>query len=48
MTVSAKRTDRRWTILRMSIYMTHARPDLFYAYVGEAQMVNRLKNLLGS
>jgi pimeloyl-ACP methyl ester carboxylesterase len=32
----------------LGIYMAHARPDLFYAYVGDAQMVNWRKNLLGS
>jgi pimeloyl-ACP methyl ester carboxylesterase len=28
----------------LGIYMAHARPDLFYAYVGVAQMVNERKN----
>jgi pimeloyl-ACP methyl ester carboxylesterase len=28
----------------LGIYMVHARPDLFYAYVGRAQMVNERKN----
>jgi len=28
----------------LGIYMAHARPDLFYAYVGDAQMVNTRKN----
>jgi pimeloyl-ACP methyl ester carboxylesterase len=32
----------------LGIYMAHARPDLFYAYVGDAQMVNWRKNLLAS
>jgi len=30
----------------LGIYMAHARPDLFYAYVGEAQLVNTRKNEL--
>jgi pimeloyl-ACP methyl ester carboxylesterase len=28
----------------LGIYMAHARPDLFYAYVGDAQLVNIRKN----
>jgi pimeloyl-ACP methyl ester carboxylesterase len=32
----------------LGIYMVHARPDLFYAYVGLAQMVNWRKNLSAS
>jgi pimeloyl-ACP methyl ester carboxylesterase len=28
----------------LGIYMAHARPDLFYAYVGDAQLVNTRKN----
>ena len=28
----------------LGIYMAHARPDLFYAYIGEAQIVNMRKN----
>jgi pimeloyl-ACP methyl ester carboxylesterase len=32
----------------LGIYMAHARPDLFYAYVGEAQLVNSRKNELAS
>lgn len=32
----------------LGIYMSHARPDLFYAYVGDAQMVNERKNELAS
>jgi len=28
----------------LGIYMAHARPDLFYAYVGNAQLVNERKN----
>jgi pimeloyl-ACP methyl ester carboxylesterase len=28
----------------LGIYMAHARPDLFYAYVGSAQLVNTRKN----
>jgi pimeloyl-ACP methyl ester carboxylesterase len=28
----------------LGIYMAHARPDLFYAYVGSAQLVNIRKN----
>jgi pimeloyl-ACP methyl ester carboxylesterase len=28
----------------LGVYMAHARPDLFYAYVGEAQVVNMRKN----
>jgi pimeloyl-ACP methyl ester carboxylesterase len=28
----------------LGIYMAHARPDLFYAYVGNAQLVNDRKN----
>jgi len=32
----------------LGIYMAHARPDLFYAYVGDAQMVNWRKNLSAS
>lgn len=28
----------------LGIHMAHARPDLFYAYVGSAQMVNMRKN----
>jgi pimeloyl-ACP methyl ester carboxylesterase len=32
----------------LGIYMAHARPDLFYAYVGSAQMVNTRKNELAS
>ncbi len=29
----------------LGIYLAHARPDLFYAYVGDAQMVNWQKNV---
>jgi pimeloyl-ACP methyl ester carboxylesterase len=32
----------------LGIYMAHARPDLFYAYVGLAQIVNWQKNLSAS
>ncbi|HXR37451.1 MAG TPA: alpha/beta hydrolase [Terracidiphilus sp.] len=32
----------------LGIYMAHARPDLFYAYVGEAQLVNTRENDLAS
>jgi len=32
----------------LGIYMVHARPDLFYAYVGQAQIVNWQKNLSAS
>ena len=32
----------------LGITMAHARPNLFYAYVGQAQMVNWQKNLLAS
>jgi pimeloyl-ACP methyl ester carboxylesterase len=32
----------------LGIYMAHARPDLFYAYIGDAQMVNWRKNLSAS
>jgi len=32
----------------LGIYMAHARPDLFYAYVGNAQLVNTRKNDLAS
>ena len=32
----------------LGIYLAHARPDLFYAYVGEAQMVNWQKNVHAS
>jgi len=32
----------------LGIYMAHARPDLFYAYVGEAQLVNWQQNLSAS
>jgi len=32
----------------LGIYMAHARPDLFYAYVGWAQIVNEHQNLSGS
>ncbi|MFZ0800134.1 MAG: alpha/beta hydrolase [Terriglobales bacterium] len=32
----------------LGISMAHARPDLFYAYVGDAQMVNWRKNLSAS
>ncbi|MGD1106872.1 MAG: alpha/beta hydrolase [Terracidiphilus sp.] len=32
----------------LGIYMSHERPDLFYAYVGVAQMVNWQKNLSAS
>ncbi|HSP17288.1 MAG TPA: alpha/beta hydrolase [Thermoanaerobaculia bacterium] len=32
----------------LGIYMVHARPDLFSAYVGEAQMVNWQKNVSAS
>lgn len=32
----------------LGIYMAHERPDLFYAYVGTAQIVNWQKNLLAS
>ena len=32
----------------LGIYMVHARPDLFYAYVGTAQIVNWLENLSAS
>lgn len=28
----------------LGVYMAHARPDLFYAYVGSAQLVNTRKN----
>jgi pimeloyl-ACP methyl ester carboxylesterase len=28
----------------LGIYMAHSRPDLFFAYVGEAQLVNERKN----
>ena len=28
----------------LGVYMAHARPELFYAYVGDAQMVNTRKN----
>jgi pimeloyl-ACP methyl ester carboxylesterase len=29
----------------LGIHMAHARPDLFYAYIGEGQIVNERKNL---
>src|SRR5512140_1984180 len=32
----------------LGIYLAHARPDLFYAYVGDAQMVNWQKNVSAS
>jgi len=32
----------------LGIYMAHARPDLFYAYVGDAQLVNTRENDLAS
>jgi pimeloyl-ACP methyl ester carboxylesterase len=32
----------------LGIYMSHARPELFYAYVGVAQMVNWQKNVSAS
>jgi pimeloyl-ACP methyl ester carboxylesterase len=32
----------------LGIYMAHARPDLFYAYVGNGQMVNTRKNEFAS
>jgi pimeloyl-ACP methyl ester carboxylesterase len=32
----------------LGIYMAHARPDLFYAYVGNAQFVDTRKNELAS
>jgi pimeloyl-ACP methyl ester carboxylesterase len=32
----------------LGIYMSHARPDLFYAYVGSAQIVNWPKNMSAS
>lgn len=32
----------------LGIQMAHARPDLFYAYVGEVQIVNERQNLAGS
>src|SRR5271157_2490485 len=32
----------------LGIHMAHARPDLFYAYVGNAQLVNTRKNDLAS
>lgn len=32
----------------LGIYIAHARPDLYYAYVGDAQMVNWHKNLSSS
>ncbi|HKM83359.1 MAG TPA: alpha/beta hydrolase [Candidatus Acidoferrum sp.] len=32
----------------LGIYMAHARPDLFYAYVGSAQIVNERRNELAS
>lgn len=32
----------------LGIYMVHARPDLFYTYVGHAQIVNERKNLAAS
>jgi pimeloyl-ACP methyl ester carboxylesterase len=32
----------------LGIHMAHARPDLFYAYVGSAQIVNMRKNLPAS
>jgi pimeloyl-ACP methyl ester carboxylesterase len=32
----------------LGVYMVHARPDLFYAYIGQAQMVNLQKNLFAS
>jgi pimeloyl-ACP methyl ester carboxylesterase len=32
----------------LGVYMVHARPDLFYAYVGQAQVVNWQKNLSAS
>jgi len=32
----------------LGIYMAHGRPDLFYAYVGDAQLVNTRKNDLAS
>jgi len=32
----------------LGIYMAHARPDLFYAYVGDAQLVNESENELAS
>lgn len=32
----------------LGVYMAHAKPDLFYAYVGDAQMVNWRKNVSAS
>ena len=32
----------------LGVYMAHARPDLFYAYVGNAQLVNTRQNDLAS
>ena len=32
----------------LGIYMVHSRPDLFYAYVGDAQIVNWRRNLFAS
>lgn len=32
----------------LGIHMAHARPDLFYAYVGKGQLVNERKNLAAS
>lgn len=32
----------------LGVHMAHARPDLFYAYVGQAQIVNERQNLAAS
>ena len=47
----AKHLDKKKVIIYgsswgsiLGVHMAHARPDLFYAYVGDAQMVNTHKN----
>jgi pimeloyl-ACP methyl ester carboxylesterase len=54
-TYLTKHLDKRKLILLggswgsvLGIHMAHARPDLFYAYVGTAQMVNWQKNVAAS
>lgn len=51
----AKHLDKKKIILAggswgsiLGIHMAHARPDLFYAYVGSAQMVNWQRNVAAS
>ena len=44
---SKSRPDRRVLGLDPWHHMAHARPDLFYAYVGQAQMVNLAEEFVG-